>query len=192
MATVRTPIVSFHASGKLAKTVVYSAWKGIGVAREYVVPSNPKTPSQTTQRSHFTAAVDAFRNYLTDTRIRAAWNLLASSGIGAMSGFNRAMQSLLSVMPGDPDASYAIGYNLGATEIAFEMRDMDDGGPPSESGDFDIWLGPSPTTLLLADSQPIVTTTVTSSLPGVPGQIIYVELRKSGWSRSGILRITHP
>jgi len=49
--------MSIGASGKLADTLVFSAWKGIKYARQYVVPANPNTAGQQTQRGYITAAV---------------------------------------------------------------------------------------------------------------------------------------
>lgn len=57
MAKLKGPLMSLGASGALGKTLVFFGWKGIDVAREYVVPSNPKTSGQTTQRGYVTAAV---------------------------------------------------------------------------------------------------------------------------------------
>jgi len=59
MAKLNAPLFSFNASGQLAKSLVYFAWKGIDVVRSYVVPSNPKTSGQTTQRGYLTEVVAA-------------------------------------------------------------------------------------------------------------------------------------
>jgi len=57
MAKLSGPLFSLTASGAIAKTLVYFGWKGLKVARQYVVPSNPKTAAQTTQRGFLTEAV---------------------------------------------------------------------------------------------------------------------------------------
>jgi len=59
MAKLKAPLFSFGASGKLADALVYFAWKGINVVRSYVIPSNPKTTGQVTQRGYMTDAVAA-------------------------------------------------------------------------------------------------------------------------------------
>lgn len=59
MGKVKAPLLSLGASGQIGKTLVYFNWKGINVVREYVVPSNPKTTAQETQRAYITAAVAA-------------------------------------------------------------------------------------------------------------------------------------
>ncbi|MBA7590967.1 hypothetical protein ES708_33112 [subsurface metagenome] len=58
MAKLKAPLLSLGASGAIGKAIVYFPWKGINAAREYVIPSNPKTTLQTTQRGYLTAAVD--------------------------------------------------------------------------------------------------------------------------------------
>lgn len=42
--------------GKLAQ-LVFATWKGIGYARLYVIPGNPQTEAQTTNRTNFKVAV---------------------------------------------------------------------------------------------------------------------------------------
>jgi len=53
MAKVKMPLMSASASGKIANSLVYFTWKGLDVVRSYVVPSNPNTTSQQTQRVTF-------------------------------------------------------------------------------------------------------------------------------------------
>jgi len=59
VAKLKAPLLSLSASGKLANTLVFFNWKGLNVVREYVIPSNPQTALQVTQRSYLTAAVAA-------------------------------------------------------------------------------------------------------------------------------------
>jgi hypothetical protein len=57
MAKVKAPLFSFKAQGKLADSLVYFGWKGLNVIRSWVVPANPKTDAQTTQRGYLSDAV---------------------------------------------------------------------------------------------------------------------------------------
>ena len=57
MAKLKAPLLSFSASGAIAKSLVFFSWKGLNVARQYTVPSNPNTLAQSTQRGLVTAAV---------------------------------------------------------------------------------------------------------------------------------------
>lgn len=190
MARVRTPLISFGASGKIARTIVFFAWKGIDVAREYVVPSNPRTAAQTTQRNLFTDCVAAFRNYLTDAGVRTAWNLLASAGKQAMSGFNRAMESMLAILKVDPASSYVISFAESGQVITFILANMNDGTTGTETGDFEIWKGTAATSLLKFEEVAIVGGAINTTALGAIGDVIFCELRKGMWSRSGIVKVT--
>lgn len=191
MAKVRTPLLSFGASGKIGNTVVFFPWKGIDVAREFVVPSNPNTADQQTQRTLFTDAVAAYRNYLTDSELRAAWNRSASVGKKAQSGFNAAMSALTQITAGDADASFNVTMVEGAANICtFAMENMDDGAAGDEAGDFEIWTGAAPNSLLLFESVAIAAADVVTSDLGVAGQVVYIKLRKGGQDRSGIYKAT--
>lgn len=57
MAKLKAPLLSLGASGAIGKSLVYFPWKGLDCAREFVVPSNPKTTAQTTQRGYLSDAV---------------------------------------------------------------------------------------------------------------------------------------
>jgi hypothetical protein len=53
MAKVIAPLLSFGADGQIAKTGVYSKWKGIPYVRRYVIPANPRTTRQQVTRLLF-------------------------------------------------------------------------------------------------------------------------------------------
>jgi len=53
MARTVAPLLSFDARGAIAKTQVYSNWKGIPYVRRYTVPSNPQTAEQDLTRNTF-------------------------------------------------------------------------------------------------------------------------------------------
>ena len=58
MAKLKGPLFSLGASGAIGEALVYFSWKGLNVVREYVIPSNPKTTPQKTQRGYLADAVD--------------------------------------------------------------------------------------------------------------------------------------
>ena len=58
MAKLKAPLLSLGASGQIGKSIVFFPWKGLDVAREYVVPANPQTTLQITQRTYFENAVN--------------------------------------------------------------------------------------------------------------------------------------
>jgi len=59
MAKLKAPLMSLGASGKLGDALVFFGWKGLDVVREYVIPTNPKSAAQTTQRGYLADAVAA-------------------------------------------------------------------------------------------------------------------------------------
>lgn len=59
MAKLKAPLFSLGAAGALGKALVYFPWKGIDCVREYVIPSNPKSTAQNTQRGYLREAVAA-------------------------------------------------------------------------------------------------------------------------------------
>lgn len=88
MAKVNMPLMSSNASGKLANSLVYFSWKGLDCVRSYVVPANPKTTSQKSQRGNFSDAVQLFHDTEFTDDDRSALNLAASVLKVSMSGFN--------------------------------------------------------------------------------------------------------
>ncbi|MBA7677642.1 hypothetical protein ES703_85902 [subsurface metagenome] len=59
MAKLKAPLFSLGAAGQLGKALVYFGWKGLDVVREYVIPANPNTTAQQTQRGYLRDAVAA-------------------------------------------------------------------------------------------------------------------------------------
>ncbi len=57
MARLKGPLFSLDASGSLAKTIVYSQWKGRNYARLHVIPFNPNAPAQVNVRTAMTLLV---------------------------------------------------------------------------------------------------------------------------------------
>jgi len=57
VAKLKAPLLSLGASGAIGKSLVFFNWKGLDVVREYVIPANPKTTAQNTQRGYLIACV---------------------------------------------------------------------------------------------------------------------------------------
>ncbi|KKL48983.1 hypothetical protein LCGC14_2320030, partial [marine sediment metagenome] len=86
---------SFNASGQLAKALVYFPFKGLDVVRSYVVPANPNSAAQQTQRGHMTDAVDEWHTAGYTDEDRSAWNRLAGTLGAGLSGFNAMVRSFI-------------------------------------------------------------------------------------------------
>lgn len=88
MAKVKGPLFSLDARGQIAKSLVYMGWKGLKTVRQYVIPSNPNTAGQQTQRAIFKAAVEDWHTDGFTAIDVAAWDLYALALKVAQSGFN--------------------------------------------------------------------------------------------------------
>lgn len=123
MALVNGPLFSLDASGKLANSLVYSKWKGRSLVREYVIPANPRSLSQTIQRGVFTA-LTRWWAYQSET-VRNTWLDLANAG--NYSTFNAFMKKNLDEIvddqapAGSSDGSGAArtGVSAAPTAVAF-------------------------------------------------------------------------
>lgn len=89
MARVDGPLFSLQASGSLADTITFSRWKGRPLVRQTVVPANPRSDSQVSNRAMMRFIAEAWR-YLT-TAEQLAWEELARAD--AISNFNAYTRS---------------------------------------------------------------------------------------------------
>lgn len=88
MARVTGPLFSLDASGTVAGAMTFSKWKGLNYVRMRVIPANPRTASQVSQRNTLAAATSSWKfNVSLNAASKSSWNASAS-GTG-MSGFNR-------------------------------------------------------------------------------------------------------
>jgi len=88
MARVTGPLFSLDASGTVADAMTFSKWKGLNYVRLRVIPANPQTDSQVSQRDTLAAATSTWKNAVSlPAASKNSWGASAS-GTG-MSGFNR-------------------------------------------------------------------------------------------------------
>jgi len=108
--------MSLGASGALGKALVFLPWKGLDCVREYVVPSNPKSTLQNTQRGYLIAAVAAIHAAEADAVEtlgevdKTAYSLYASTFPTPRTWFNQmVMRWLLAEVNGEVAQIYAHG-----------------------------------------------------------------------------------
>lgn len=89
IAGVITQGILGKVSGKVGP-VVGGDWKGINYLRGYVIPANPQSPDQTTQRTRFTVIQDYVRQVLS-TLVQPYWDQYQSG----QSGYNAVMSDWL-------------------------------------------------------------------------------------------------
>lgn len=190
MAKVTAPLLSLGASGKIANTLVASVWKGIPYMRQYVVPANPKTVDQVAHRAAFTAAVAAWRTYITAADQREAWRVFAGVQSGAQSNFNAAVGNLVPRLKVDGDASFASTWAEASQILTVTMKNMDDGATGDEAGNFEVWTGTKATNLTQLETKTIVAGDIVTSDLGDADDVLYIDIRKDSVSRSGIMKVT--
>lgn len=99
MAQPTAPLLSFGASGQIAKTLVYSRWKGRPYVRRYVIPANPQSAAQQTTRNTFAWGNQVWK--LAPQDFQAPWNAFASGQV--LTGRNAFLSSVVSNLRGDAD-----------------------------------------------------------------------------------------
>ena len=108
MAKVRGGLFSLSADGQLAKTLVYSKWKGIQYAREYVTPANPRTAGQVAQRESMAEAIAYWQLPELVQGVRDAFRRAAARLARTMSGANLATRSFLAFKKAEADSNIAL------------------------------------------------------------------------------------
>jgi len=123
VAKLKAPLFSLGASGQIGKALVYFNWKGLNVVREHVVPANPRTSGQTTQRGYLTAAVAAVHaeQALSALALNAgdirAYALWASVVKAATTWFNQLVKHWIDItIAGDTPAIFREGVSTPGTD----------------------------------------------------------------------------
>lgn len=126
MVKPKAPLFGLGASGKLGGSLVYGSWKGLDVAREYVIPANPQSAAQTVQRGYFSDAVADWHTTgatALEAADKLAWNRYAGV-LGRMSGFNAFTREWVNeaVAGGTPPGHF---YNVDLTDPQAASFDVD-------------------------------------------------------------------
>lgn len=123
MAKLKAPLMSLGASGQLGKALVFFPWKGLDVVREYIIPSNPRSTDQMTQRGYLTDAVAAvhlaqgYADLPMDEDDIRAYALWGSTYPTPRTWFNQAVKNYIDqVVAGKKCATYRTGNSAEANE----------------------------------------------------------------------------
>ena len=199
MAKLKAPLLSMGATQQLGKTLVYFPWKGLNVVREYVVPANPKTALQVTQRGYITAAVLMVHTAqaLAALNLAAvdiiAYTLLANQRATPRTWFNEFVKMYADQHVGGLQC--AIFRDMVIAPGAAGVLDVDLEWTPEGVNDITTanWhYGTTPTALIYTVAATIVAGRATDSLAGLTtGVKYYVQLRATAHAdfvgvRSGI------
>lgn len=191
MAKVTAPLFSFGARGKLADALVYFPWKGIDVVRSYVVPANPNSAAQQTQRGRLTNGVNDWHSIGIDADDEVAWDRHAATRPSSMSGFNSFISDHIGIqaVPSTPDMGFD-GSLVDDADNTFSASIEEAGGATS----VDMIWGVSPTSLINteAGSETVNVWAFTPAV-NVAGQTLYARfnIRDGGGiiGRTGIYRL---
>lgn len=98
MPRITAPLLSFGSRGQIGKSMVFSTWKGIPYARQYVVPANPRTTKQTNNRGIWAMLNSAW--LYAPAEIKGAFNAFAvGKALTGRNQFFKVNQKLLAVDP---------------------------------------------------------------------------------------------
>lgn len=99
MAKTTAPLLSFGASGSLAKTMVASKWKGRPYMRQHVVPANPNSTAQQSTRLAFSFASNVWKSM--GSIGVAPWDRFATGQV--LTGRNAMTGKFVSFVRGEAD-----------------------------------------------------------------------------------------
>lgn len=105
MAKVTAPALSFGAGGQIAKSMVYSKWRGVPYVRRHVVPANPQTEAQTFVRTTFALLREMWKR--APSGVYDAWNAFAQGR--PFTGMNKFVGENVRVLNGEVDMANFIG-----------------------------------------------------------------------------------
>lgn len=105
MAKTTAPALSFGAGGSIAKTMVYSKWRGINYVRQHVIPANPRTTGQVFVRNTFALLREMWK--LAPDIVQAPWNAFAQGR--PFTGMNKFVGENVRVLNTDLDMADFIG-----------------------------------------------------------------------------------
>src|SRR3989304_3165106 len=178
MAKLKAPLLSFGASGKLADTLVYFPWKGLAVVRSYVIPANPNSAGQQTQRGILTESVASWHALGLDDDDVTAWNRYAASRPTPQSGFNAFVKDFVDLR--------VSGVILADTDMCYNGGLVDD-GDGTFSAAVSTPAGPDHVDMIWGSSPPPLINTVTDAVGPSPwtfapannvaGRTIYARFR---------------
>ena len=150
MAILKGPMLSLDARGQFAKSMVFSGWKGLKTARQYVVPANPSTAGQIAQRAVMASVVAFYNQSIAEAPILTAFALSAQRDSRALSGCNFAVGMFAKAL-----ALYATAVGPSAidtetkADIIVDVLKLTDGAVAgAQSETYGLYLGKTISTMV--------------------------------------------
>jgi hypothetical protein len=173
--------MSLGASQQLGKSLVFFNWKGLDVVREYVIPTNPNTTSQQTQRNFLKAALTAIHGAMSHPVFplglvdKSAYALWASIEATPRTWFNEAVKNYV-----DQGVAGLNGqvYCGGAIVEAADEVDIDIYNYTGDVTAGYFWYGTSKTALLNSKVATVAGQKLSADLTGLTtGVKYYIQFR---------------
>lgn len=183
MAKLKGPLFSLRASGALGKALVYFGWKGLNVVRTWVMPSNPQTAAQVTQRSYVTDAADLIHTAMADATNplvevdMMAYSRWANNEKTPRTWWNQACKNIIdTLVAGNGSAVWADMTVTDDDRTAVDIILYHYEGTVAALAAATFFMGHSPTRLIHQQAATIVA--------GVSTRIAIVDL--SAWMTAGV------
>lgn len=109
MAKTSGPLLSLGARGTIAGTMTFASWRGVGYARQRVIPANPNSTGQQSTRNAFSYASALWKT--APALFLAPWDLFAQGQ--PLTGRNAYISSFVSNVRGETDLQ-AMVFSPGA------------------------------------------------------------------------------
>jgi hypothetical protein len=147
MAKVTGPFGGFKARNQIGKTYVFFLWKGINCVRTWLIPNNPNSAAQQTQRGNFNDLVDFWHNASMIADDKTAWERAAGAvKYKPQSGFNRYIGVLRSIFAELGANEQVYGYaNASTGHLIFQFDHT--GAAPAGGDVYTCVYGTSPTSM---------------------------------------------
>lgn len=114
-AIVDSPLLGMGAKKSIGKTITYFRLKGQNIARQRVIPANPNTAAQQTQRGLMSTVVGYFHTLGLNALDLAALNRWASAAFRKLSGYNLFVRTVLDyILLGGTENYFAHGVSIGS------------------------------------------------------------------------------
>lgn len=159
MAKLSAPLLSLSASGTIGDLITYGKWKGINYARQRVIPANPNSAGQQSQRTKLANAVADYKSTTNALNALDKTNLDRAalySGV-TQSGFNFYVKQHIAeaVAGGTPGPLYGtVESAVGSDTFQVDINSK------ASTANVTLYYGTSPTSML---------TSVTRSQTSTPG-----------------------
>ena len=176
MAKLKAPLMSLGAAGALGKALVFFGWKGLDVVREYVVPANPKTSGQTTQRGYLTEVVDYIHSAQADAAPldetdTSAYSLWGSIFATPRTWFNQCVKNYLDQKVAGKNGQV---FRNGSTTPGANKLDVEiwsHVAPAVSTGNF--WIGTSKTALIRSVAAVVASHKYSQAITGLTTGVKY-------------------